>query len=566
MPFSFVQIEKDKTQSIGWSFAFLVLFYFVAATLLVVVVKFLIINLYLGRLSDELMVPVWDWRTLGWTWVTAGVVSLLHWAWSTDSIVDRTVGLMSARKADTVREAEQVLRNVVDEVTVATGSKQAIETYVLPTSAMNAFALQDFEGRSVIGVTEGLLQRLNRAQLEAVVAHEAGHLACGDSLSTTVTSSIFRVFDNLCDMSRAAMEGYGQGRGRKDGRIFLILAVIFLLASLLRFVGFLGAMFISREREYRADALAVRLTRNPLALAEALHIIDSRWKGGGMPGGAMEAIFIQSPRRNYMEDEEDWVSKLFTTHPPVRRRIGILLDMAHADESVLENALKDEQRRVEKAAEADGRGGEGAWGGEARWMVNRAGQWLGPFDLSGMQKLEGLGPDTLVRRVNGPAMLEARLDRDLWAFLPALKQGARPCCPRCQVPLAEETYEGVAVQRCQKCLGVLVSEMDVLTITGRREMMFSARIVGLANLMLEQPPAFPLVPGGQAFDEKSIPCPVCRQSAVRMTRRFVNRKYPVEVDKCPACARVWFDKDELELLQCMYEKTNPLPASAGQSA
>lgn len=559
MPFSFVQIEQDKTRTIQWSFAFLVLFYFLAAYLIVFVVKYLFVHMYLDQMAYS--VPVFDWKTFGWTSAGAGLVSFLHWNYATDAIIDKIVGFMGARTADPSREDEKRFQNVVEEVTVATGGKRRIEAYIVPTTAMNAFALQDFEGRSIIGITEGLLKRLSREQLEAVIAHEAGHLAAGDSLSTTVTSAIFKVFDNLCDLARMMLDGYGRGRGRRDGRIFIILLVVMLLASLLRFIGFLGAMFISREREYRADALSVRLTRNPLALAEALHIIDSRWKGGGMPGESMDAIFIQSPRRNAVEDGEDWFAEMFTTHPPIRKRIGILLDMAHADKSVLDAALKGAQRRAEEDAPADGRGGEGVSGGQTRWMVNKGGQWLGPFDLEGMQKLAGLGPETVVRRVGGPVMLEARLDRDLWAFLPAIAAAQKNQCPRCNVPLSPEKYEAVNILRCQQCSGVLVSEMDVLSIVGRREMMIAQRVAELGEIMLKQPPPVRRGPGDPIYDEQGLRCPFCLDSSPRMTRRFVNQKYPVEIDKCRVCARVWFDKDELELLQYMYEKDNAAAAS-----
>ena len=124
------------------------------------------------------------------------------------------------------------------------------------------------------------------------------------------------------------------------------MLVIFLIALLLKFIGYLGSLFISRQREYRADALSVRMTRNPLALAEALHIIDQRWKGGGMPGEAMDAIFILSPRQSAVDDNEDMFSDLFSTHPPIKKRIAILLDMAHAKGTDLDQALERAKARA----------------------------------------------------------------------------------------------------------------------------------------------------------------------------------------------------------------------------
>jgi heat shock protein HtpX len=564
MPLSFVQIEQDKTRTIQWSFAFLVLFYLASALLIVFVVKYLLIQMYLGENARPLgwSIPVFDWTTFGWTCGGAGLASFFHWNYSTHAIIDKVLGFMSGRVADGKIDDEKRFRNVVEEAGVATGGKYRIEPYIIPTSAMNAFALQDFDGRSVIGITDGLLKRLSREQLEAVVAHEAGHIASGDCLTTTVTSSIFKVFDNISELTAVMMRGYGSGRGRRDGRIFLLLLVVFLLAQLLRFIGNLGAMFISREREYRADALSVKLTRNPVALAEALHIISQRWKGGGSPGESMDAIFIQSPRQNAVEDGEGFFANLFTTHPPIEKRIGILLDMAHVDERALEAVGEKSDQRFEAARQEE----MVPKPGEKQWMVRRNQQWLGPFNMKGMQALEGLMPNTVIRRVGGPDMLQARLDHDLWPYLPLRVErlDAKDTCPRCHIALEKEVYEGVDILRCQQCSGVLVGEQDVLDIVGRREIKFSPQVIAMAEIMLKQPPLLKRSPNDAIYDEKSILCPHCLDSSPRMTRRFVNPKYPVEIDKCRVCARVWFDRDELELLQFMFEKDHPLGVSPAQ--
>ena len=126
---------------------------------------------------------------------------------------------------------------------------------------------------------------------------------------------------------------------------------------------------------------------------------------------------------------------------------------------------------------------------------------------------------------------------------PVLPRGGVPqknCCPRCNVPLIEAIYEGVTILRCSDCSGVLVTEMDVLTIVGKREMKFTPRIAELGDVMLKQSAPLKRSPNDAIYDEKSIPCPFCLDSSPRMTRRFVNSKYPVEVDKCRICARVWF--------------------------
>ena len=503
MSYSFVQIEKDKSRTIFLSFLGLVLFYFVSLLIIVLVCKYFLFRSYISYIDPLPLAALLDWPLVVWTFIGAGLAGAFHWQMSVRNLINQVLGLMQAAPVSMDNAQEKMFCNIVEEAQVATGGKFRIEPFIIPTAALNAFALQDFEGRSVIGITRGLLGRLSREQVEAVVAHEAGHIACGDCLSTTVTSVIFRVFDNVCDAVGLMLRGTRLGRGKRDADgYFLLLVIVFLLVHVLRFLGFLGSLFISREREYRADALAVRLTRNPLALAEALYIISHRWKGTGLPGQGMEAIFIQNPVRQAIDDQDSLFSELFSTHPPVRKRIAFLLDMVHVTENELEQRMQ--QNMLQPSTEA---------------------------------------PDS---SVTGEA------DADVIAV--SSGRNLRNACPRCQVPLTESSYEEVFVLACAQCRGFLIKEPDVLRILERRERVFSDVIQERARVILRQPlPARPWG-GYTGFDEQSILCPSCADAAPRMVRRFVNPRYTVEIDKCRTCGQVWFDRDELELLQCLYEQ------------
>ncbi len=532
MPYSFIEIEQSKSRSIYWSLAFLGALYIVGAIFIVGVVKYF----FFYSSSDSFLYgrpavfQLLDASTLLWTIGGAVLMSAAHWATSTYALIDRTLQYMSGRIADPADDVERVFCNVVEEAAVATGGKYRIEPYIIPIAALNAFALQDFQGRSVIGVTEGLLKRLNREQLESVVAHEAGHIASGDCLETTVTSVVFKSFDTICDISRRMLfygniSGSQRSSSRKSGsggQFAILLLIVFLISLLLKLIGNLGALFVSRQREYRADALAVRLTRNPLALAEALHIIDQRWKGSGMPGEAMDAIFILNPRQNAVDDHEDLFANLFSTHPPIKSRIGILLDMAHAKAEDLNKALVKAQQRFTSLHQ------------EPETAV----QTKEFKDIPGMST-----PLPVPVPVPVPVMLGV-------PEMPSKKD----LCPRCREALTMEKYEGVEIMKCSLCQGALVKEMNVLHIVGTKEVHFSERIVDMARITREQVRVMKSNPFDSIYDQKSIVCPSCLDAEQRMTRRFINSKYPVEVDKCKLCARVWFDRDELELLQCLYEK------------
>lgn len=512
MAYSFVQIEKDKSRTILLSFLGLVFFYFISLLIIVLVCKYFLFRFAISYTDPLPFVALLDWPLLTWTFIGAGLAGVFHWQMSTRDLIGQALSLMQAAPASIDDARQKMFRNIVEEAQVATGGKFRIEPFVVPVAALNAFALQDFEGRSVIGLTHGLLSRLSREQIEAVVAHEAGHIACGDCLSTTVTSVIFRVFDNVCDAVGLMLRATRLGRGKRnaDG-YFLLLVVVFLLVNVFRFLGFLGSLFISREREYRADALAVRLTRNPLALAEALFIITHRWKGTGLPGQGMEAIFIQNPVRQAIDDQDGFFPELFSTHPPVRKRIAILLDMVRMTETDLEQSI---QQNIQQS------------------MSQSTAEPQVPFATGNV---------------------------DSGVFAVSSGRSSRDTCPRCHVPLTTSFYEEVPVLFCVQCQGFLIKEPDVLRILERRGQAFSPVIQERARTIFHQPlPARPWG-GYMGFDEQSILCPSCADAAPRMVRRFVNPRYTVEIDRCRSCGQVWFDRDELELLQCIYEQDRSVP-------
>ena len=557
MPYSFVQIEQDESRTIQWSIAFLFLLYFLAAITIVLLIK-AYVGGYFTSARYDVPVSFWsflNWPTVGWTFLGAGITGVIHLGVSTNALIDQTLNMMGARIANPSLTNELTFKNVVDEASVATGGKYAIEAWMVPTSAMNAFALQDFQGRSVIGITEGLLMRLNREQLEAVIAHEAGHIASGDCKETTITSVLFKAFDNVCDVSCNFLYFSGGGRSRRGNGVIPLILIVLVVAWAFKFVSILGSFFISRQREYRADAISARLTRNPKALAEALYIIDQRWKGGGVPGQAMEAIFILSPRKQAMEDNEGFFPDLFSTHPPIQKRISILLDMAHAGEADLEIAAKKSAEQVQRETAAMPQPNNQY----LQWMAFRDGTWVGPFSVGDIKNFDWLTPQTMVKRLTDPATYEAGSAPGISEIFtsPVYRGVVKDFCPRCNIKLTSQTYEGFPVLLCLRCGGYFISEPDTLNILAKREAKFDQRIKDLARLVREQVHPMKRDPFDQIYDEKSIVCPSCLDPRKKMTRRFVSQKYPVEVDKCPTCTRVWFDKDELEVLQVLYESDHP---------
>ncbi len=239
-------------------------------------------------------------------------------------------------------ERFRVLNNVVDEMVIAAGIPRPA-VFVIPDPDPNAFATGKDPGHSAIAVTEGLLARLNRDELQGVIAHEIGHIKNYDIRLTTVVAALVGAAFLLSDWGRAGMRframGMGGGRSRsrsKDGpggTLGAAMMVFWLVTLILApVIARLLAMSVSRQREYLADASGAELTRNPLGLAAALtKIQDAAEPTASIKRGSAH-LCIVDPLGLRMNLKEGAVAELFATHPPLEKRITILKAMAYARE------------------------------------------------------------------------------------------------------------------------------------------------------------------------------------------------------------------------------------------
>ncbi len=538
MPFSFIEIEERKSRIIGFVFVFILLFYFLTAYLLL----FVLINTLLSSPDKTgFVVPSLDQALIAFG--IALFVALFHWMSSTSNLIEKislSVGAVPAEPKDVYH---QYFKNIVDEVSVAIGGRP-IEARVIPTISMNAFALEDFNKRAVVGITEGLLSRLNRAQIEAVVGHEAGHIISGDCLATTVTCSLSEIYETSLERLSLLLR-------RSRGRGVVIIVLIYIVMGIMNFFSSLIRYFISRQREYRADAIAVRLTRDPLSMAEALAMISKGWRGAGSLGDKMQSIFIINPTASTLDETKGPLADVFSTHPPISERIRILLNMAHMDEKTLEEHLKN-FHRVSPVAKAEFKQTDS--GLSKKWSVFRDQKWEGPFLLEDLAKLTGLKPDAWVSREGEQAVMHAYEDKEVMSlFRKDEAQDSKGLCPHCRTDLSEISYEGVPILKCQHCEGVFVENNRISRIMIRRDKQFSESTIRLAQVLIKEQKN--LKAGLKKVDMKNawvLPCPACG-SKFKMRRQFFVYSYPVEIDRCSRCGGIWFDKQELEVLQYIYE-------------
>ena len=241
-----------------------------------------------------------------------------------------------ARRAVPSGEKERRFLHVVSEMATAAGMPPP-SAYVVPDPDLNAFATGIDPESSSIAVTEGLLNSLNREELQAVVAHEMSHIRNYDMRLMTVSAALMGAVALLSDLtgrtmllrSRSAPDG-GAGRGKGGAARRLILFILWLvLVALAPLISRLLAMAISREREYLADASGAELTRNPLALASALEKIRAAVSPTYAINNGVAHMCITDPRGSVIEDKTNIAADLFATHPPMRKRILALKVMAY---------------------------------------------------------------------------------------------------------------------------------------------------------------------------------------------------------------------------------------------
>ena len=241
---------------------------------------------------------------------------------------DRIV-LASARARAVTPEEEPRLHNVVDGLCIAAGLPKP-RVYVVPEQAPNAFATGRDPEHSSIAVTQGLLETMNRVELEGVMAHELSHVKDRDillgTLVATLVGTVVLISEFLLRMFFWGGLGGRRGGGRGGRSSMIFFGIGLFLAILAPLIGQIIKFAVSRRREYLADAEGARLTRYPPGLAAALRKIAASDHAMRSANNATAHLWLDQPSR-IPGEKMGWLEKLFSTHPPIQDRIRILEDM-----------------------------------------------------------------------------------------------------------------------------------------------------------------------------------------------------------------------------------------------
>ena len=234
---------------------------------------------------------------------------------------DKTVIKMTGAKEVSYTDAPE-LHRIVENLSITAGLPKP-KVYIIQDAAPNAFATGRNKHHAVVAVTTGLLDILDKNELEGVIAHELGHIGNNDMLISTVAVVLVGFITLASDMLlRGSMFG---GRSNDRGGNGLIFIIGIVLAILTPLVGSLIRFAISRKRELLADATGAMLTRYPEGLASALEKIHAHSSKMRTANHATAHLFIANPFG--LKRMSTYVNRLFMTHPPAEMRVKLLRDM-----------------------------------------------------------------------------------------------------------------------------------------------------------------------------------------------------------------------------------------------
>lgn len=221
------------------------------------------------------------------------------------------------------RDQDRQLYNLVENLCITAGLPVP-KIYIINDTAPNAFATGRDPEHAVIAVSSGLLQKLDRSELEGVLAHELAHIGNRDILLSTIATVLVGVIVLLADWFRHWVFFAKRDDEDNKGQLGLIIMIAAIVLSILApFFAYLMQFAISRKREYLADASGALLTRNPEGLARALEKISADEEALEVANRATAHLYISSPFKSD-RDEPGFFAKLLMTHPPIKDRVAAL--------------------------------------------------------------------------------------------------------------------------------------------------------------------------------------------------------------------------------------------------
>lgn len=311
------QISKNNRNSV------LILLMFPVVILLLVWFFFILTSLYEARYIEGgqgqyNFMPVVNSRyILTVPWIAVGVAIWFVIAWfSHTAMINKATGSRTLERKENKR-----VYNLVENLCISAGMKMP-KVNIIEDDSLNAFASGINSKTYAVSLSRGIIDKLDDQELEAVIAHELTHIRNRDVRLLIISIIFVGIFAFVSEAIFRSLRFGSLSRGKKgSGGIAVIIALLlavlgYIIASLFRFA-------LSRKREYLADAGSAELTRNPLALASALRKISDDPTIEAVKRNDVAQMFIENPKAELKNSSFSFTS-LFSTHPPIQKRIEIL--------------------------------------------------------------------------------------------------------------------------------------------------------------------------------------------------------------------------------------------------
>ena len=270
----------------------------------------------------------------GWGGVVAALVVATFLSvgsyFAGDQLVLLSSGASEVSLADPPDDLKQLV-NVVTEMSIAGGLPMP-KVYTIDDSAPNAFATGRDPKHASLAVTTGLLQKMDREELQGVIGHEMSHIGNYDIRFTLLVGVLVGSIALLADWFLRYSFWFGGGRRGRDsdgdrgggGLQAILFLIAIVLAVIAPFIGRMVQLAVSRRRESLADVSAVELTRNPTGLARALRTIADDPEVLEVANRATQHLYIVNPIKSF----EERAASMWDTHPPIAERIAVLRGLA----------------------------------------------------------------------------------------------------------------------------------------------------------------------------------------------------------------------------------------------
>jgi heat shock protein HtpX len=238
--------------------------------------------------------------------------------YASTSIAVAMSGAVPIQKSDNPR-----LWRIVENISISQGMPMP-KVYIIPDEAPNAFATGRNPQHAVVAATSGLLAIMDDKELEGVMAHEMGHVKNYDILVSTIVFGLVSAIGILADFAMRMAFWSNVGKNDRDNGLGIALLLVGVVGSIIAFlIGPIINAAVSRQREYLADATSAEITRYPDGLASALQKLGEYGRPMRRKSSAMAHMYISDPVK------PGFVERVFSTHPPIPKRIERLQQIGH---------------------------------------------------------------------------------------------------------------------------------------------------------------------------------------------------------------------------------------------